>query len=68
MMHMIDKDGSGEVTFDEFVNEVAGDEDVWSCFQVTFLALSLLALTAFTVFVLALSLLALTASTVFVLI
>jgi len=33
MMHMIDEDGSGEVTFDEFVNEVAGDEDVWNCFQ-----------------------------------
>ena len=41
---MIDEDGSGEVTFDEFVNEVAGDEDVWNCFQVTFLALSLIAL------------------------
>lgn len=33
MMNMIDEDGSGEVTFDEFVNKVANDEEVWVCFQ-----------------------------------
>lgn len=33
MMCLIDEDGSGEVTFDEFVNKVAYDEEVWECFQ-----------------------------------
>lgn len=33
MMTLIDEDGSGEVTFDEFVNKVAHDEEVWECFQ-----------------------------------
>ena len=28
MMELVDEDGSGEVTFDEFVNKVAYDEEV----------------------------------------
>jgi len=32
LMSLIDEDGSGEVDYDEFIDKVSGDDDVWAMF------------------------------------
>jgi hypothetical protein len=32
LMSLIDEDGSGEVDFDEFIEKVSNDDDVWDMF------------------------------------